>query len=291
MIKKIRLLPSLFLLSLILFFTGCYGSWNFFYEGNDTDKRITGIKSLTAEDDKKFADSGIASLSGKYTVLILSDTHFGNKNKDINTAKLFAWLDSVKGSEKYPSFAICLGDATDLGRLDELDLYLAFCKKLEKDYNLKLVLNACGNHDIYQNNWENWERDCYPHTSFYKFKTEKLSWYCLDTASGVVGIKQYNYLISEFKKDSRKKIVFTHYPVVQSNFGYAHLGESTERNLLISDFMKNNVICVLGGHNHVKFNQYVGFYDYGLPSFGYSEDWGLLNVDESQGTATLDFID
>lgn len=291
MIKKIRLLPSLFLLSLTLFFTGCYGSWNFFYEGNDVDKRTTGIKNITSEEDKRFAESGIDSLSGKYTVLILSDTHFGNKKKDINTAKLFTWLDSVKGSEKYPSFAICLGDATDLGRLDELDLYLAFCKKLENEYNLKLVLNACGNHDIYQNNWENWERECYPNTSFYKFKTEKLSWYCLDTASGVVGIKQYNYLISEFKKDSRKKIVFTHYPVVQSNFGYAHLGESTERNLLISDFMKNNVICVLGGHNHVKFNQYVGFYDYGLPSFGYSEDWGLLNVDESQGTATLDFID
>lgn len=279
-------LISIFLLSLV----SCYGSWNFFYEKNSVDERISEMKKLSPSEDKRFAESGISSLSGKYTVLIISDTHFGSKKKDINTQKLFDWLDSVKGTEKYPVFAICLGDATDMGLRHEYALYRDFCNKLHKDYGIRLILNACGNHDIYQNNWDNWERECYPYTSFYSFKTQKLSWYCLDTASGVVGLKQYNYLLSELKKDSRAKIVFTHYPIIQSNFGCAHLGETTERNLLISAFRKNNVICVLGGHNHTKFDEDVGFKDYGLPSFGYSEAWGLLQIDEANEKASLTFI-
>ena len=286
--KKISCI-LLILLSVLL--VSCYGSWNIFYEGNNVDSRTHSLKNITIGESPEFSASGVAALSGNYNVLIISDAHFGYKMKEAPLQRLYTWLDSVKGTEKYPAFAICLGDSTDLGRLDEFDLYLAFCKKLENEYGLKLVLNACGNHDIYQNNWENWERNCYPHTSFYKFKTEKLSWYCLDTASGVIGMKQYKLLLSEFARDSRKKIIFTHYPVVQSNFGFAHLGETTERNLLISDFMKNKVICVLGGHNHVKFYQDVGFYDYGLPAFGYSEIWGILNIDEDKGNATLDFID
>ena len=287
MIKNVRiLLLSLFLLSL----ASCYGSWNFFYEGNDTDKRVTGIKSLTAEDDKKFADSGIASLSGKYTVLIVSDTHFGNTKKAINTTKLFNWLDSVKGTEKYPSFAICLGDATDLGRLDELDFYLAFCKKLENEYGLKLVLNACGNHDIYQNNWENWEKTCYPHTSFYKFKTDKISWYCLDTASGALGLNQYKILKQDIENDSRPKIIFTHYPFVRFNYNCSNMAETTERNLMISTFYKNKVVCLLGGHNHTRTFDDLGFPDYGIPSFGYDQEWGLLFVDEDAGRASLEYF-
>ena len=97
-------------------------------------------------------------------------------------------------------------------------------------------------------------------------------------------------LHSALEHDSRSKIIFTHYPFVQSTLVCANMAETTERNKLISDFAKNNVICVLGGHNHIKFYEDIGFKDYGLPSFGYLNVWGLLYVDEGAKSVTLKYI-
>ena len=280
----------LFISILLISLVSCYGSWNFWYEGNDVDKRTEKLKYITDSSDSKFAASGISALSGKYTVLVISDTHFGRKRAPIDCDSLFDWLEEKRGTEKFPAFAICLGDAVDLGRQDEYDEYIEFCDKLMNDYGISIVMNSCGNHDIYQGHWDNWKSNCYPHTSFYKFCTEKLSWYSLDTASGTIGINQYELLKSDLKRDSRIKIIFTHYPLIQSTLVCANMAETTERNKLISDFAKNKVICVLGGHNHIDFYEDVGFKDYGLPSFGYSGVWGLLTVDENKRTASLDLI-
>lgn len=287
--RRILMIFSILIFS-ALAFVSCYGSWNFWYDGNSVDERTKSIRILSDKSDKQFAESGISSLGGKYTVLVLSDTHFGNKKKEVNCKKLYKWLDSKKGSEDYPAFAICLGDATDLGYRDEFDEYKVFCKTLCIDYNLKLVFNSCGNHDIYQNNWDNWERDCYPHTSFYAFQTQKLSWYCLDTASGAVGMNQYKKLLHEFENDSRPKVVFTHYPYVRFNLNCSNMAETTERNLLIAAFYANKVKCLLGGHNHTQTYDNLGYNDYGIPSFAYSEKWGLLFVDEDKEEIYLDFI-
>ena len=284
--KNIRIL---ILAILITIFSSCYGSWNFLYEGNDVDYRTENLKYISNKNDKEFAAAGIGSLNGKYTVLVISDSHFGNNKKDIDTSLLFNWLDKLKGKPDYPVFAICLGDAVDLGRQSEYDLYLDFCNKLKKDYGIKLIFNSCGNHDIYQGNWDNWEKNCYPHTSFYKFNTSHFSWYCLDTASGTIGVNQYKKLNEDLKKDPRPKIIFTHYRFIRFNIDCANMAETTERNKLISDFYKNNVKVVLGGHNHTQTEDYLGFKDYGIPSFGYFEKWGLLYVDENAGTAELVF--
>ena len=281
-----KLIICAFLFSLV----SCYGSWNFMYEGNSVDERTKEMKMISDESDLEFAHSEVSKLGGKYTVLVISDTHFVNKKKTVNEKKLYSWLEAKKGTPDYPSFAISLGDSTDLGRLDHFDKYLDFCKTLHESYNIPLVFNSCGNHDAYQNNWENWERACYPHTSFYHFQTKGFSWYCLDTASGTVGQKQYKKLMAAFEIDSRPKIIFTHYPFVRFNINCSNMAETTERNLMISDFYKNNVRCLLGGHNHTKTYDNLGFNDYGIPSFAYTEDWGLLYVDEDAGTAELEFI-
>ena len=273
----------------LLLLTSCYGSGNFFYEGNSVDERTLEMKWISDSNDLQFEQSGVSKLGGTYTVLVLSDTHFGSKKKPVNPQKLYNWLDTKKGAPDYPSFAICLGDATELGRRDDFDLYHDFCNTLQTKYNLSLIFNACGNHDIYQNNWENWERECYPYTSFYRFQTTNFSWYCLDTASGAVGYEQYKKLMAVFELDPRPKIVFTHYPYVRFNINCSNMAETTERNLMISDFYKNKVKCLLGGHNHTATYDNLGFNDYGIPSYGYVEKWGLLYVDEAAGTAELIF--
>lgn len=285
--KTFRLFLVTLFLTLVI---SCYGSWNFLYEGNNVDERTESFNMLSSSTDDNFSAAGISSLNGKYTVLIISDTHFGNTKKEINCAPLFKWLEKLRGNPEYPVFAICLGDVVDLGRQEEYDLYNAFCKKLQNEYGIRLIFNSCGNHDIYQGNWENWKKNCYPYKSFYKFKTSKFSWYCLDTASGTIGLNQYRILSEEMKTDPSPKVVFTHYPFVRFNRDTSNMAETTERNKLISEFAKNNVKCVLGGHLHTSAIDNLGFMNYIIPSFGYSESWGLLYIDEDSETISFEFI-
>jgi len=274
---------------LVLLLSSCYGSWNVFYEGNDVDKRTEELLLLN-NTNEEFAASGISALTGSYTVLVISDIHFGSDKKEIETDNLFAWLDGMRGKTSYPSFVLSLGDVVDTGKPEQYSLYQSFCHKLKSEYNLPLILHACGNHDIYQNNWDNWKANCYPYTSFYKFYTEKFSWYCLDTASGTIGQKQYKKLLSDFNRDSRPKIIYTHYPFTRFNIDCANMAETTERNKLLSDFSKNSVKCVLGGHNHNQTFDDLGFLDYGIPSLGYYKSWGLLYIDENAASARVEFI-
>ena len=288
MISKI--IKTITAFAILLLCSSCYGSWNITDPGNNVDERTKQLKYLSESEDPEFASSGIASLNGKYTVLVISDTHFGSLKKTIDCNRLFAWLDSLKNTEKYPAFAICLGDDVDHGKTDEYVQYINFCKKLRNEYGMKLILNACGNHDIYQNNWENWENYCYPHTSFYKFKTQKFSWYCLDTASGAIGFSQYKSILADFERDSRPKIIYTHYPFTRFNYDCSNLAETTERNKLLSDFSKNNVLCLMGGHNHTITFDDLGYYDYGIPSLCYNEAWGLLFIDETAASARVEIF-
>ena len=94
MIKKIC--RPFFIFAFLFSVVSCYGSWNFWYEGNDVDVRTKELLNITETTDQKFADSNLANLGGKYTVLIISDTHFGNTKKAVNTEILFNWLDSIQ---------------------------------------------------------------------------------------------------------------------------------------------------------------------------------------------------
>lgn len=247
------------------------------------------MKLLDDASDPLFSEAEISSLAGKYSVLILTDIHTGYKFKDAPFEALYAWLDSVKGTADFPKFAICLGDAVDTGCQSEYDEYIDFCESLKNLYGIKLVFNTCGNHDIYQSHWGNWQENCYPHTAFYAFKTLKFSWYSFDTASGTLGTKQYDILKKAIENDPAPKIVFSHYPLTEFRLAFG-MGDTAERNLLINLFLKNNVLCYFGGHNHYSKYKNIGLKDYCCPSFRFCESWTILHVDEDNGSASAEFI-
>lgn len=283
-------LRALIILIFSLTLFSCYGSWNIFDEGNDPDHRADSILKLTTEDDQIFRKSGVAQLNESYTVLILTDLHFGADAINAPFDSLYEWLDSVKNTPVFPAFVISLGDSSETGKKEELAEYVKFCQKLIDNYNLKIVFNSCGNHDLYQGHWENWKEVCYPYTSFYKFETKSFSWYSLDTASGRVGKKQYDCLINELSDDPKAKIIFTHYPITDFKVYGIGLDETTERNLLIDIFVKNNVKTYIAGHNHYKRSDYLGFDAYCCPSFRYNRGWALLHVNEVNATAKIELV-
>lgn len=278
----------IFLTALSILFVSCYGSWNIFYDGNNVDSRTHSLKNITTAESAEFAASGVAALSGSYNVLVISDSHFGYKMKDAPLQNLYNWLNSVYGTPEAPRFAISLGDSTDTGSQEDYNEYLALCNKLKNDYGINIVFNAAGNHDIYQSHWDNWQANCYPHTSFYKFETSGFSWYSLDTASGTLGRQQYEIFIQAIEADPKPKVVYSHYPLTEYHLAFG-LGETTERNLLIDKFIRNNVKCYLGGHNHYSVYHNNGFNEYCCPSLRFNGSWTVLHINETAGTASADF--
>lgn len=286
--KKLRVF---LILSFSLLMISCYGSWNPFYDGNDVDFRAKTLLQITDSSDSDFKDANISSLSGRYNVLVLTDMHFGANKETAPFDALCYWLDTVKGTDEAPKFVLSLGDSANFGKPEEYDEYLAFCEKLENQYGLKMIFNTCGNHDLYQGHWDNWKDKCYPHTSFYKFQTSGFSWYALDTASGRICPNQFNLLKEEISKDPKPKVIFTHYPLTEFRVLGIGLDETTERNLLIDMFAKNNVKAYLAGHNHYSRNNFIGFNEYVCPSLRYNKAWVILRIDENAGKANGTFMD
>lgn len=262
--KKLILLTLLCFLS----FTSCkYCLNNPFYSGNSENNRIgSNIKVLEPMD-----------LPSKYDVLLITDLHFGTYTK--NTVENFLeWFNAIP-DENLPAFCLSLGDQLDTGGSSEAESYNKFISHIE-ERNVK-VFNVIGNHDIYSSGWKVWEEELYPYTSFYKFETQNISWYALDSASGLLGNKQFDLLEKEFKKDNKKKIVFSHVPVY-TDMIVVNMNDTIERNQLIRLFSDNNVICSLSGHIHrPEYNSFGNYQIITVPSFKYRQKWMILTVDES----------
>lgn len=271
-------------------FTACqyysYGLDEFFYRSNTVDKRASRLLEL-----KDFVnEDGTGKLSGEYEVLIITDVHFGGENMGKNGRRMedefIQWIKNTYTSEDLPKFVICLGDVAEHGLAEEYEDYENFTKQLKEEFGL-VTYNVIGNHDLYNAGWSHYEKHCYPYTSFYKFNTEKFSWYFLDSASCSLGNDQ----LMAFKKDmeyrepGRKKLVFTHVPVYAGGRFYFVMQNTTERNKLISYCAENKVQAFIDGHTHKEISSNIGFTEYNLPGFLEKRGFGIITVDENKGTA------
>lgn len=269
-------------ISLFIFSACKYGADNFFYPQNSVHNREKNITYLS--------NTGVEGLSSSYSFAVMTDVHYWalefQKAPAMPDSEFLSWLDALPSSEK-PGFCLVLGDVVDYGAAEQYPAYVSFIDNIESR-NVK-VFNVAGNHDLYNSGWDNWRINCYPHTSFYNFKTSGFSFYGLDTGSGGPGYEQLTSLQSAFSVDSKPKIVFSHYPFFSDSLVFS-MCDSTERNLALDMFQKNNVRLYLCGHIH-KYE----LYDFGtlrhlaLPSFRYDGIWALVTVDESSGTYSVKF--
>lgn len=280
--KKKTLINIIFLIA-FTFFNSCkYGSDNLFYTGASVNERTK--EGITFLEDNPVQEKL------KYNVLIFSDTHFGSKRKNPPYQKLYEYLDKIKETSDYPAFAIALGDLTDTAGVEEFEQYDDFIQTLENKYNLK-TYNIIGNHDCYLSGWDNWKNNCYPHTSFYKFETANFSYYFLDTGTGTIGKNQLNHLKKEMQKDSKPKIICSHYPLYTSTVLFC-LSDTYERNELISLFQKSKAKIVLSGHIHRNETTNLGnFFQQTITSFTYYHEFGILKVDEKNSKVDFEKVD
>ncbi len=266
-----------FLIFSAVLFPGCeYGIWEGFYRPNGVYERVQNLVDI----DDSETENLVSSIAGKtYSFLVVSDIHCGKSEQSReNVDRLLHWLGL---RVDIPDFCVTLGDSADHGRADEMDTYLELERRL-KDFGVKNVYNVLGNHDLYNSGWNAWKEKMYPHTSFYRFSTGKISYYFLDTASGSLGKKQMELLRSAMEADGLPKFVFTHYPVYSDvNLGFCGLQESTEGDLLMDLFHKNNVVQVVEGHTHVYGEKDFPHYkEVNAPSLYKEANWLLYTVNE-----------
>jgi 3',5'-cyclic AMP phosphodiesterase CpdA len=273
------------LITMCLALIGCedeYGFDEFLYRPDDVNARSAYIREIDAPNKTNHS-------STVYTVLILSDIHFGAHpdHPDLPDTKFFTWLDRQKETNNMPAFCLVLGDNAEAGIEYQYKEYVAFVNKLETGYGIP-VYSIAGNHDLYNNGWQYYTKYCKPYVSYYHFTTGNFLWYALDSGSGTLGGNQLRNLINNLKNDPKPKIVFSHYPIYGNGDFFSFLSDPHERAALISAFAKYNVKIVLEGHRHPGgFHDFGAFKEYVVTAFRDEQSWHLLSVDETNASLSL----
>lgn len=279
-------LKSFILTALTLSFFGCrlnsYGLNEFLY-------RPSGVKERTKKIEKLIGADVPPVTPGVFTVLVITDVHFGAEKLPKNGPRFdddfFDWLGNfiTANPTQKPAFCVGLGDMAEHGWEEEFKQYEEFTGYLKKKYNIT-TYNAVGNHDLYNSGWQHYKKYLYPYKSLYYFEAGNFSWYFIDTASGSLGAGQMRLLNKTMQSDPTPKIVMTHFPLWANGHFYFSLQDSLERNLLISTFTKNNVKAVLTGHTHKKtVSDFGRFMEYNHPGFFAKAGWGLITVNPTTG--------
>ncbi len=302
------------------------------FDQNEVDER-----SGTVQDFNRYApDLSVASSNpnwesgheiftaeGKrrYSVLVITDLHYGSSREDINEAAFLTWLESIykAGGENVPRFAINLGDSADGGHESEYDNYILFEKKIKalagkylwnEDENTAddkrkfRIFSILGNHDLYNNGSKYFLKKLFPYSSSYHFTIDTdisddysgFSYYFLDTANGTTGPTQLEDFKTKIYADPHPKVILTHYPIwaggTDSAFAFMIIQNSMERNLLLTYFIENNVKYVLEGHAHKNYGVDYGgqFKEEVIGSLRFSsrdaKQCAIFTVDEEKSTVT-----
>ncbi|MBD5427289.1 MAG: hypothetical protein HDR38_07065 [Treponema sp.] len=271
------------LIACAVFASSCsYGPYMFNVSETKVDERATNIIDLNEDE----TPGSIEDLGEIYTFLIIADPHTGPRVSgsvaERFRAKYDEWLSKAKECDK-PRFIINLGDVLDSGKQSQADDYHAFMKNLDTvadGFNKSLPhYSVIGNHDLYASDgWDVWARNFYPHTSYYRFKIDKFSYYFLDTGNGTLGKPQLEDLEKRLAEDENAKIVLMHYPVV-SDSSFC-LQNTVERNRLLCDFANSNVKMIFSGHYHRGDTHHYGsMTEVTVKSFGFNGTALLVTVD------------
>lgn len=257
--KKVNKLSLIILICIFSF--SCKYDFNFIPREYDIETRSPSFTNLNETGNNPDTKS-----LNRFSVLLIGDTHFGRDGwfkpkRDENP--FYEKLEQIAQSESSDAplmFCINVGDNSDSGKQSEFDTNKEFSDRISSILKASSenadgrTYSIVGNHDLYNDGWENWKKNCFPNTSTYFFKTEgtgcSLSWYFLDSGSGMIGANQMDQFEALTTADSNKKIVFSHYPINAKNVTYYSLSNPIEIARLNKIFYRNNIKLSLEGHFH-----------------------------------------
>ena len=268
-----------FVFFISVFLVSCeFGLYEFLYRPNSVSDRSSQIMTLADQ---------VVPPSKKFTCVIFTDIHFGKNHKRYDK-EFLKWLKEKKDAGEAPLFVVSLGDIVDHGKESEYKEYAAFLKKIEDTANIP-TYTAIGNHDLYNSGWKHWKKYIYPHVPYYRFKTDKFSWYFIDTGNGALGEPQLRNLVEEMRADPNQKFVFSHYAIYGGGIPYFVILNPKERAVLIDTFSKNKVKVFFAGHYHPgkPMYEYGKFSELVVKSILNAPSWVELSIDENTSSFSI----
>lgn len=301
-------LALVLLFSLFLFSCANFGFYQVLFGEDDVDERFSGFLNLADEAPVLPSDT-----DGKYSFLVVSDLHFGSD--DVSTGKIEDFIDELEklfssdDKTKIPRFVINLGDTGDGGHASEysdFNKYFGLNGKIQTLAKEKGVVQSSpdfkiysilGNHDLYNNGWENWKKAVWPYKSSFYFcvsageNNAPFSFYFIDTGNGAAGTEQFDAFESLLEADSKPKMIFSHYPFYSDGTPLMGIEDTAERNYLLSLFQENKALCLFGGHLHKNFTKDLGDFNQVNTAALFKTGWyRLVTVDEKSSAVTSEVI-
>lgn len=293
---------TLSIILVCLFTISCRYDFNLIPRKDTIEKRSPNFSNI----DSPFKDD--ATSKDKFSVLIIGDTHFGRngwfkpkRNEEPFYEKLTVLRDEYKNKGFPIRFSINVGDNSDSGKQSEFDDFHNFENRIAEilkeggEHYFDKMFSIVGNHDLYNNGWDVWKKNSYPHTSTYYFTTEgsgsSISWYFLDSGSGMLGNKQISQLTSLTENDANEKLIFSHYPINAKFVDYYTLSDPLEIAKLTKLFYKTNTKFTVEGHYHPGGSNDIEtssgkkvYHEEVLPGFVDHLGFGILTVDLTNET-------
>ena len=182
-----------------------------------------------------------------FTFAVMGDSHVGSsRGKYLAPA-----LETFQTASD--SFYIILGDLTNNGKDKEYSLFESTISAVS--IPLRAVV---GNHDIFFNGWSRFREKF--GRSMYSFNADNVHFTVLDTANGVLGDDQINWLKADLAATTRPlKVVLSHFPPWAGSFSSIFKMSSEEEAAILKDLMyKYSVNYMFAGHYHNFKNVKIG---------------------------------
>lgn len=215
--------------------TGCKKDISAFFVHTSADQRVEESLNYAGQIPQAIQ---VDTLNFKFAVF--SDIHITKENDNL--------FDRFKQEavQRNIDFFVVTGDLADNGLEEEMLL----CREDLDNIGLPYYVTI-GNHDLYQSHsWSDWKSIFGPATYSLVF-SDFLKIIFLDSGSGTIGEKQFNWLKNELQKTPTLTMVATHYPIYEGvTPSIFRLSGTEERYKLISILNNYHVYAYLSGHYH-----------------------------------------
>lgn len=177
--------------------------------------------------------------TNQFTFALMSDNHMGAPGGRV----LPSILDRVRSDGD--AFVVLAGDITDTGRPVQFD----DMNRLFLEKNL-VFRAAIGNHDIFFGGWSHFAEKV--GRSIYSFKADNVHFAIIDSANGVLGQEQLEWLDRDLATATEEhKIVVSHFPPWNGTFSSIYKMASEEEAAILKDILhRRGVDLMFAGHYH-----------------------------------------
>ena len=199
---------------------------------------------------KSFPDATVANPT-QFSFAAMGDPHLGSSGGGTIAHALA--LSKADGD----SFVVVAGDDSNTGQSTEFNNFNAVVGSGGLP-----VYPAIGNHDIFFGGWASYKNII--GRSMYTFNAGTVHFIFLDTANGVFGVEQLNWLRDDLRRNVQPiKIVVMHFPIYVNEFSTIYKISSDEEATIFKSIMNQyGVQLVISGHYHGGANHSFGGTEY-----------------------------